>query len=132
MAHADARSFPDADLERRSVLAEYGLLPGGPDSAAAAKMPDAPDVSPSASAARALNFLVDLAAKLCGMPFSVVNIITPEQQVQLAAFRRRSRIRPGARHVRADRECTRRRTLDHGDPWRRNDCFGPLPGRRPG
>ena len=28
---------------------------------------------------------MDLAAKLCGVPFSVVNIITPEQQVQLAA-----------------------------------------------
>ena len=28
---------------------------------------------------------MDLAAKLCGVPFSVVNIITPGQQVQLAA-----------------------------------------------
>jgi signal transduction histidine kinase len=70
------------------VLAEYGLLPDDPD---AARTPDAPiaagaaNHSPSASAARALNFLVDLAAKLCGVPFSVVNIITPEQQVQLAA-----------------------------------------------
>ena len=85
MAHADARSFPDADVKRRSVLAAYGLFPDGPDSVPAAEVPDAAGDSPSASAARALNFLVDLAAKLCGVPFSVVNIITPEQQVQLAA-----------------------------------------------
>nr|WP_235347450.1 GAF domain-containing sensor histidine kinase [Arthrobacter sp. SPG23] len=51
------------------MLGEYGLLGESPD----------------ASTARALNFLVDLAAKLCGVPFSVVNIITPGQQVQLAA-----------------------------------------------
>ena len=85
MAHTDARSCPDADLKRRSVLAEYGLLPDGPDSVAAAEVPDAAGDTPSASAAPALNFLVDLAAKLCGVPFSVVNIITPGQQVQLAA-----------------------------------------------
>ncbi|CAN7554105.1 GAF domain-containing sensor histidine kinase [Arthrobacter sp. LjRoot14] len=69
MAQADGHSLASADFKRRSVLGEYGLL----------------EENPSASAARALNFLVDLAAKLCGVPFSVVNIITPEQQVQLAA-----------------------------------------------
>ncbi|ABK05106.1 GAF sensor signal transduction histidine kinase [Arthrobacter sp. FB24] len=69
MAQADGHSLVSADLARRSVRGEYGLL----------------EESSSAGAARALNFLVDLAAKLCGVPFSAVNIITPEQQVQLAA-----------------------------------------------
>ncbi|MBT2534916.1 hypothetical protein [Arthrobacter sp. ISL-69] len=66
MAHTDARGFPDTDLKRRSVLAEYGLLPDGPDSVAAAEVPDAAGDTPSASAARALNFLVDLAGKRPG------------------------------------------------------------------
>jgi signal transduction histidine kinase len=75
----------NADRKGRSMLAEYGLFPGSPDTAREVDGPDSAEDSPSASAARALNFLVDRAAKLCGMPFSVVNIITPEQQVQLAA-----------------------------------------------
>lgn len=66
-----------ADRERRSVLDEYGLLPQEPAAS--------PSDSANATAARALNFLVDLAAKLCGVPYSVVNIVTPEHQVQLAA-----------------------------------------------
>lgn len=66
-----------ADRQRRSVLDEYGLLPQEPAAS--------PGDSANATAARALNFLVDLAAKLCGVPFSAVNIVAPEQQVQLAA-----------------------------------------------
>ncbi|MEO5318652.1 GAF domain-containing sensor histidine kinase [Arthrobacter sp. CC3] len=83
MAQADGHSLVSADFERRSVLGEYGLLPRDP--ASAADEGASVSASASASAARALNFLVDLAAKLCGVPFSVVNIITPEQQLQLAA-----------------------------------------------
>lgn len=59
------------------MLDEYGLLPQEPAAS--------PSDSANATAARALNFLVDLAAKLCGVPYSVVNIVTPEHQVQLAA-----------------------------------------------
>ena len=77
MAQADGLSRVSADRERRSVLGEYGLLPQDPEASSG-------DCT-NASAARALNFLVDLAAKLCGVPFSAVNIVTTEQQVQLAA-----------------------------------------------
>ncbi|MEK0156248.1 GAF domain-containing sensor histidine kinase [Arthrobacter oryzae] len=77
MAQADGLSRVSADRERRSVLGEYGLLPQDPEASSGD--------STNASAARALNFLVDLAAELCGVPFSAVNIVTTEQQVQLAA-----------------------------------------------
>ncbi|MDV8148848.1 GAF domain-containing sensor histidine kinase [Arthrobacter sp. B10-11] len=77
MAQADGHILTSADRERRSVLDEYGLLPQEPAAS--------PSDSANATAARALNFLVDLAAKLCGVPYSVVNIVTPEHQVQLAA-----------------------------------------------
>jgi hypothetical protein len=174
VAQADGRILFDADLKRRSVLSEYGLLPGDADAARDFDGPDAGDNSPSANAARALNFLVDLAAKLCGVPFSAVNIITPGQQIQLAAagldpglcaredsmcakvFHQgstkghrccRSRKSPraagpaapargrpgfglGTCNVRADRKVTRGRTLNHGNPGRRNFGLGVLPERR--
>lgn len=90
MAQADGRSLVGVDSERRTVLAEYGLLPENEESSLTAAVAPAAgaatlEESPNPGAARALNFLVDLAAKLCGVPFSAVNIVTPEQQVQLAA-----------------------------------------------
>jgi signal transduction histidine kinase len=60
------------DLELR----EYGLLP-----AAAGQIPGLVDEQ----ARGALNSLVRLAASLCGVPYSVVNIITADQQLQIAA-----------------------------------------------
>jgi signal transduction histidine kinase len=65
-----------AESERTAGIRDYGLAPadaGGPA------------VLPDADAAGVLENLVRLAARLCGVPYSVVNIITEDQQVQIAA-----------------------------------------------
>ncbi|MCU1515284.1 MAG: sensor signal transduction histidine kinase [Pseudarthrobacter sp.] len=75
---------PEAgESERSAGLRDYGLVPT--ESGQAPSLTDA-------GAARALDNLVRLAAKLCGVPFSVVNIITEDQQLQIAA----SGVDPGA------------------------------------
>lgn len=65
----------DQDAGRDVGLREYGLLPlrGG-----------APALVDE-RAQKTLDSLVRLAASLCGVPYSVVNIITAEHQVQIAA-----------------------------------------------
>lgn len=65
---------PTAAEDRTSAIREYGLAPAG----RSAMLPDA-------EAAGALESLVRLAARLCAVPYSVVNIITEDQQVQIAA-----------------------------------------------
>jgi signal transduction histidine kinase len=67
----------DQDAARDAGLREYGLVP-----AAADELP----VLADAWTRSALDNLVQLAASLCGMPYSVANIITAEQQLQIAAF----------------------------------------------
>jgi signal transduction histidine kinase len=65
-----------ADADRTSAVRNYGIAPeagGGPLSL------------PEGQAAGVLNNLALLAARLCGVPYSVVNIITEDQQVQIAA-----------------------------------------------
>jgi signal transduction histidine kinase len=66
----------DQDAARELGLREYGLMP-----AKAGQVP----VLTDAQARRALDNLVRLAARLCGVPYSVVNIITEDQQLQIAA-----------------------------------------------
>jgi signal transduction histidine kinase len=66
----------DQDAVRGAGLREYGLMP-----AAADELPVLADTS----ARSALDNLVRLASSLCGVPYSVVNIITPDQQLQIAA-----------------------------------------------
>lgn len=73
----------DQDAARELGLREYGLIP------TAARTPP---VLTDAQARSALDNLVRLAASLCGVPYSVVNIITSDQQLQIAA----SGIDPGA------------------------------------
>ena len=66
-----------AEADRAAAISNYGLAPtaaGGPP------------VLPEADAGGALTNLVTLAARLCEVPFSVVNIITADQQVQVAAW----------------------------------------------
>lgn len=70
------QTLTDQDSARELGLREYGLIP-----AYAGERP----VLKDAGARGALDNLVRLAASLCGVPFSVVNIITSEQQVQIAA-----------------------------------------------
>lgn len=65
-----------AETDRTAAIRNYGL-----DSAAAGGPPSPAD----GDAAGALTNLVRLAARLCGVPFSVVNIITEDRQVQIAA-----------------------------------------------
>lgn len=65
-----------AETDRTAAIRNYGL-----DSAAAGGPPSPAD----GEAAGALTNLVRLAARLCGVPFSVVNIITEDRQVQIAA-----------------------------------------------
>ncbi len=67
----------DQDAARDAGLRKYGLVP-----AAADELP----VLADASTRSALDNVVQLAASLCGVPYSVVNIITAEQQLQIAAF----------------------------------------------
>ncbi|VXC25634.1 Signal transduction histidine kinase [Arthrobacter sp. 9AX] len=73
----------DQDAAREFGLREYGLIP-----ATAGEAPALRD----AQARGSLQNLVRLAASLCGVPYSVVNIITSDQQLQIAA----SGIDPGA------------------------------------
>lgn len=65
-----------AAADRAAAISNYGLTP-----TAAGGLP----VLPEADAGGALTNLVTLAARLCDVPFSVVNIITADQQVQVAA-----------------------------------------------
>ncbi len=68
---------PVAESERTAQMRNYGLMgtaDGGPS------LLTGPD------AERALANLVRLAARLCDVPFSVVNIITEDHQVQIAAW----------------------------------------------
>jgi signal transduction histidine kinase len=65
-----------AETDRTAAIRNYGL-----DSSAAGGPPSPAD----GEAAGALTNLVRLAARLCGVPFSVVNIITEDRQVQIAA-----------------------------------------------
>lgn len=65
-----------AESDRTAGIREYGLAPAGTGS---------PAMVPDAEAAGALGNLVRLAARLCAVPYSVVNIITEDQQVQIAA-----------------------------------------------
>jgi signal transduction histidine kinase len=65
-----------AESDRTAAIRNYGLDSspvGGPPSLA------------DAEAAGALTSLVRLAARLCGVPYGVVNLITADQQVQIAA-----------------------------------------------
>jgi signal transduction histidine kinase len=66
----------DQDAGRELGLREYGLIP-----AAAGEVP----VLTDDEARGALDNLVRLAASLCGVPYGVVNIITSEHQLQVAA-----------------------------------------------
>jgi signal transduction histidine kinase len=70
------QTLTDQDAARELALREYGLLP-----ATAGEAPALRD----AQARGALDNLVRLAASLCGVPYSVVNIITRGQQLQIAA-----------------------------------------------
>ncbi|MET3206535.1 GAF domain-containing sensor histidine kinase [Pseudarthrobacter sp. S3] len=70
-------SHEAAESARTTGLREYGLVP-----AEAGEAPSLPD----AEAAKALDNLVQLAARLCAVPYSVVNVITEGQQIQIAAF----------------------------------------------
>jgi signal transduction histidine kinase len=66
-----------AESDRTTAIRSYGLAP-----TAAGE----PPALPEAEAGGALTNLVRLAARLCAVPFSVVNIITEDQQVQIAAW----------------------------------------------
>ena len=66
----------DQDAGRDPGLRAYGLLPLAPG--------DRPGLADD-GAQEALDNLVRLAASVCGVPYSVVNIITSSQQVQIAA-----------------------------------------------
>lgn len=66
----------DQDAARDRGLREYGLIPATPG-----ELPVVVDRKVRA----ALDNLVRLAASLCGVPYSVVNIITVDQQLQVAA-----------------------------------------------
>ncbi len=72
----------DQDAARELGLREYGLMPAN-----AGEVP----VLTDAQARGALDNLVRLAARLCAVPYSVVNIITEDQQLQIAA----SGVEPG-------------------------------------
>lgn len=64
------------ESERAAGIRDYGLAPA---------VAGGPGILPGTDAAGALENLVRLAARLCGVPYSVVNIITEDQQVQIAA-----------------------------------------------
>jgi signal transduction histidine kinase len=70
------QTLTDREYARDLDLREYGLLP-----AEAGKIPELADEHARA----ALKNLVRLAASLCGVPYSVVNIISSDQQLQIAA-----------------------------------------------
>ncbi|HKS03230.1 MAG TPA: GAF domain-containing protein, partial [Arthrobacter sp.] len=81
MKGSSARTLPERDIDRQAALQAYGLLPGQEGQAS----PPPGAASRAAAARTALDNLVDLAAKLCHVPFSVVNVITADQQRQIAA-----------------------------------------------
>jgi signal transduction histidine kinase len=66
----------DRDAGRELGLKEYGLLPAAPG-----EIPALADERAQGT----LDSLVRMAASLCGVPYSVVNIITADQQLQIAA-----------------------------------------------
>ncbi|MET3719894.1 HAMP domain-containing sensor histidine kinase [Arthrobacter sp. UYEF21] len=65
-----------AESDRTAAIQDYGLAPASAGG---------PPALPDAEAGGALSNLVTLAARLCAVPFGVVNIITEDQQVQIAA-----------------------------------------------
>lgn len=65
-------TYSGAD-QRDASLREYGLAPG----------PE--DIDLAEESQEPLQNLVELAAKLCGVPFGVVNVVTSDQQRQVAA-----------------------------------------------
>ncbi|MET1086690.1 MAG: GAF domain-containing sensor histidine kinase [Arthrobacter sp.] len=69
------QTLTDQDAARELGLREYGLIPAAGE----------PPALRDAQARGALDNLVRLAASLCGVPYSVVNIITPDHQLQIAA-----------------------------------------------
>ena len=81
MKGSSARTLPEWDIDRQAALQAYGLLPGQEGQAS----PPPGAASRAAAGRTALDNLVDLAAKLCHVPFSVVNVITADQQRQIAA-----------------------------------------------
>jgi signal transduction histidine kinase len=97
MKGSGAWTLPAQDIDRQAALQAYGLLGdqegiafppvGGPSRANTGS----PGSARAGAARTALDNLVDLAAKLCHVPFSVVNVITAEQQRQIAA----SGVEPG-------------------------------------
>ncbi|MGN7252150.1 GAF domain-containing sensor histidine kinase [Arthrobacter sp. SAFR-014] len=87
MKGASARTHPERDIDREAVLMAYGLLPGQEGVAS----PPVGGTARADTARTALDNLVDLAAKLCQVPYSVVNVITADQQRQIAA----SGVEPG-------------------------------------
>lgn len=70
------QTLTDQDADRDLGLRDYGLLPRDEG--------DIP-VLLDQQARNSLNNLVRLAASLCGVPYSVVNIITATHQLQIAA-----------------------------------------------
>ncbi|GAB14496.1 putative two-component histidine kinase [Arthrobacter globiformis NBRC 12137] len=91
MKGTGARTLPKQDTDRQAALQAYGLL-SGQDGTTSPPIGAALTGAGRTNAARtALDNLVDLAAKLCGVPFSVVNVITADQQRQIAA----SGVEPG-------------------------------------
>jgi signal transduction histidine kinase len=95
MKGTSAHARPEQEIGRQAGLGAYGLLSGQ------AQMVSAPLGGPAA-ARTALDNLVELAAKLCHVPYSVVNVITADQQRQIAA----SGVEPGV-CSREDSMCAR-------------------------
>jgi signal transduction histidine kinase len=87
MKGASARTLSERDIDRQVALQAYGLLPGQEGAA----LPPVGSTARADTARTALDNLVDLAAKLCQVPYSVVNVITADQQRQIAA----SGVEPG-------------------------------------
>ncbi|GAB5077466.1 hypothetical protein ARTHROSP310_06080 [Arthrobacter sp. AD-310] len=81
MDGAAMQMLTEQDAGRDHGLGEYGLLP----------VPGTAPTLLDVRAQKTLDGLVRLAASICGVPYSVVNIITSNQQVQIAA----SGIEPG-------------------------------------
>jgi hypothetical protein len=92
MKGTGAWTLPDRDIVRQSVLEAYGLLPGqeGQASPGAGETARAVTGGTAAAARTALDNLVDLAAKLCQVPFSVVKVITGVRAAPDRGVRRRT------------------------------------------
>jgi signal transduction histidine kinase len=102
MMGTSAPTLPEQDIDRQAALQAYGLLsdqegttspPVGGTTLIDTTLIDTTRTGAARTdAARtALDNLVDLAAKLCQVPFSVVSVITVDQQRQIAA----SGVEPG-------------------------------------